>query len=743
MRTYATLLSVLLLTQCKGAQTDAVANVLVARSINAPRIAAVRLQVRETASGASAEAKEFVSACAALDASGNAKFDVRRERWNAPLASALAYEDASCTRVRPAENSSEEKPLAFGGAELTLTVGPNASQPDSDNDGYSGDAPDAKNKDCDDGDATTFPGANEDCTKTLDKNCNGQAGCNDAQCQTAVGGGVLPKCIEGFESRCVIGDAGWICQSEQEKCDDRVDNNGKDGIDCEDPLCQIGARCNDDKACTRNDTCKRVGDDKFCVGETNPCGPGTSECRSTTGDCFEADGGGYECKYAPLPAATSCKPQACFTAASCDGDGGCVQKNACDTAAAGNCRVGQCLADGGCGTAPADDFSSCDSAAIAQKACYAGECFGSIGSNATSNIYPANSDYKGTVDFVVPSGCTLKVVTSDGGAVLNPGANCGNQFGVAVPTGQPETVAAYAADSITIAGTLRVDGAQALALLARKRVVVESTGVIDVSADRSIKGAGSGLNAACGAVATGEKASGAASGGPGGSFFSEGGASGDAKSEGTTAKGQASPKKTFREIKFGAFTGGCPGGGGGGLAPPMSPGFGGGAVHLYSLTSVLIDGKIIAMGAGGLGGSTSSTYGGGGGGSGGAILIEAGIVKFGPSARLNAVGGGGGAGANGMNGTGSRSDGSSGQPAAGGMTTTSNSSAGGAGAGTAPNGTVIQAMDSASVSMSTNGVTTGGGGGGLGIIQVNANKCVLTNGAVVAPKINTVVAQCQ
>lgn len=71
---------------------------------------------------------------------------------------------------------------------------------DADGDGYPvekancGNAPFGKNPfDCNDNDATIYPGAPEDCQGTVDHNCDGNAGCRDSSC---LGTGYCPMCYD-------------------------------------------------------------------------------------------------------------------------------------------------------------------------------------------------------------------------------------------------------------------------------------------------------------------------------------------------------------------------------------------------------------------------------------------------------------------------------------------------------------------------------------------------------------------
>ena len=170
------------------------------------------------------------------------------------------------------------------------------------------------------------------------------------------------------------------------------------------------------------------------------------------------------------------------------------------------------------------------------------------------------------------------------------------------------------ADEITI-GTLKVKGARALVLLAKKQVIVKT--MLDVSGDPAIDGPG-GTYRYTGSVDI--------SGGPGGSFA-------------TTGAG-IQPAAAYGEPSLVPLLGGMAGKKGG-----RAGGGAGGAVQITAAERVEIQGVINAGGGGGLGGySTYAISGGGGGGSGGGILVEAPTVDISGAIVANGGGGGGGGG---------------------------------------------------------------------------------------------------
>lgn len=207
--------------------------------------------------------------------------------------------------------------------------------------------------------------------------------------------------------------------------------------------------------------------------------------------------------------------------------------------------------------------------------------------------------------------------------------------------------------SFTVSGELRATGDRALVIVASERIEITASGILTVASHNdestltcSRRPGGAGARTG-GAGVGGNGVAGdhdyiPDSGGGGGGHCGLGGSGGDGG-------------------------GGAVGGGGGGIVGPddMVPlqggsaggngngrvgegGRGGGAVQL-SAPRVIVNGRILAHGAGGLGGDNETggrrQAAGGGGGSGGAIHLEALELTLAGGSMLDLRGGGGGAGA--------------------------------------------------------------------------------------------------
>ncbi len=104
---------------------------------------------------------------------------------------------SGCTGAKP-NGALVEKPAQFplGGVEtIVFDLGAPAANVDADRDGFAGVV--GGGPDCNDMDATAFPGANEDCLTLNDLDCDGQGGCADAQC-SAVPGCAQPATLLAF-----------------------------------------------------------------------------------------------------------------------------------------------------------------------------------------------------------------------------------------------------------------------------------------------------------------------------------------------------------------------------------------------------------------------------------------------------------------------------------------------------------------------------------------------------------------
>jgi len=268
-------------------------------------------------------------------------------------------------------------------------------------------------------------------------------------------------------------------------------------------------------------------------------------------------------------------------------------------------------------------------------------------------------------------------------------------------------VVAAAGFTLPATRSIRGYGSKPLVLLSTTTMTLEATSTIDVSSNHTVgpqaRGAG-GNSSLCTSGASPELAG----GGYGGSFGGKGGdgerLAGAAAPSGVAAAALISPPTQLR--------GGCSGGNGdasGGVG-----GSGGGAVALIAGTSIQLDGKINASGAGGHGGPATQS-GGGGGGSGGMIVLDAPIITA--TGPLFANGGGGGQGGTGGGmPVGGDDGGESSAPLTAGPAGNNGTTDGGSG-GAGSFGTSKLTGFNAGGGAVSNGGGGGGGGGGAGFIR--------------------------
>lgn len=300
------------------------------------------------------------------------------------------------------------------------------------------------------------------------------------------------------------------------------------------------------------------------------------------------------------------------------------------------------------------------------------------------------------------------------------------------PTTAPE-LCVIAGKTITVQGTVTVQGARALVLLGAETVTVAASSVLDASsttADPQRIGAGANPGG-CSKAGIGDSSSSGAGGGAGGSFATQGGKGGrgnlnagggpqNASQGGNPGATQPTPT---------VLRGGCPGGKGGDGQNNNGGvgGNGGGAVYLIAGTSIAITGDVFASGAGGDGtpNNAGRQQGGGGGGSGGMIGLEAPAITVGGRVVANGAAGAGGGATTG------------GKPGSEGTTTSWNMRATPGGPGTdcsgaalasGSQGTAINASDKLDGGESACG--GGGGGGGLGIVTTYG---ALSGGTMISP----------
>lgn len=325
-------------------------------------------------------------------------------------------------------------------------------------------------------------------------------------------------------------------------------------------------------------------------------------------------------------------------------------------------------------------------------------CFGS-GSLALCLVDPPPER------LIAEIGTTLTLDTTPGA----PTSRC-----AAYTDGEPD-LCVVGVELLQVDGVLQGIGTRPLVLVASTVVISGSVSVASV-ASPMVTGAAA-QPADC-SVGLGAAAAAPGGGGAGGTFGGRGGNGGNGSgiaNAGTSGAVQAAPAR---------LRGGCQGRAGAGTAG--ASGRGGGAVAIFA-TSLTLDGRVTASGAGGAGGTTTgATNGNGasGGGSGGMILIDAASFVIGANGSVFANGGGGGEGG------GTPSPGNPGAnatdpvvAAAGGMGGTA--SGGGGGAGSV--GTDLTGNNGKPGGGAAGG---GGGAGGAGVIRFVTPPAP---GAIVSP----------
>lgn len=311
---------------------------------------------------------------------------------------------------------------------------------------------------------------------------------------------------------------------------------------------------------------------------------------------------------------------------------------------------------------------------------------------SATTFLPSNFD-PSTIDMSLAS--DVDVNGQNGGCILdtdNPSTfTCNNQdvpFAIAVkqvaqPNGPQLLVVGVKSFRVEEGVTLAIGGSHPLAIYSLGAVTI--AGTIQAAASGSTEGNGSSHDNGPGQP--GDAADDSHVGSAGASFCGKGGAGAPV---GTGAAFGTSPVAPYGDPTLIPLLGGSAGG------HHASTGYGGGAVQITSLVSIVISGEINASGDSG--GQGDSSVGGAGGGSGGAILLEAPAVTG--AGKLFANGGGGGSL------TDPGSDGQeSAQAAPGGGQT------GGAGAA----GATVDGAPGSSLASDN-----GGGGGGAGYIRINS-----------------------
>jgi hypothetical protein len=298
-------------------------------------------------------------------------------------------------------------------------------------------------------------------------------------------------------------------------------------------------------------------------------------------------------------------------------------------------------------------------------------------------------------------------INTDDGSVTNDGNDVTVSHTFVAAPGNGVAMRVIKVGSLTISGTVDVNGSNAL--------VIVSDGDVEISGSLSVASTGApgpGAWTAGGACEGGDGGTGQvnagglisvySSGGGGGGFGSAGARGGNVSGDISLTGGSAGG--TTGNAALTPLRGGCPGGSGGDTS---RFGGGGGAVHIVSRTSITVQsGGMIDAGGGAarppfIGISSTN----GGGGSGGAILLEAPTVTIEGILAANGAGGG-------CNGA-EAQHGQTGSTAAQGGNCTS-SSDGGRGA-TRVNSAAPGELYNTSGGMAA----AGSGGGGVGRIRIN------------------------
>lgn len=299
----------------------------------------------------------------------------------------------------------------------------------------------------------------------------------------------------------------------------------------------------------------------------------------------------------------------------------------------------------------------------------------------------------------------------------------GATFAAAPHAGGGPELAILHVKSLTVSGgaTVRVTGSRPLVVIASGPIVVD--GVIDAGARRSNRGAGGSTSGAgAGAGGTGVHAGAFRDSGGGGAGYGAVGARGgnatctpNCGAEDPATAGTAGV--AYGDLAMTTLQGGS---GGGASSPNCAAdpaGAGGGAIQLYSGTSITIGlagGINVSGGGGGAGRNCATNVGAAsGGGSGGAVFLQSPMIDHNGTVAAN--GGGGGSSAA-FDGVATRANGNPGENgpfgsgfALGGMAVGMYSQSGGNG-GSALTGATAGGDDS------TGDGNGGGGGGGVGRI---------------------------
>lgn len=697
--------------------------------------------------------------------SSSLKIGVKADGLSQPVTvQAFGYSDEGCETLTPGEVSEAKEGNFFTNPPSTVTLtlrpvtngdggfdgGPGDGGPgdggmdagidagvdagvDRDMDGYP--LPD----DCDDNDMAINPGATERCDNNADDDCNGQSDCQQTSCNNMMcaGGG---RCMNNV----CVGDTESVCN-------DGMDNNNNQLVDCADPDCMVGAVCTDGNDCTLGDRCvgdggcEKVADFTCttppaaqcwvmagtCIPDGGPsceytpmagpcmdglacttgdmCSNGTctagtpTACNSPPNSCFFDAGACQEpsgtCAYTPRPAGTgSCDDgNNCTTGDDCEGDGGCAgtpvtcaPPNQCQNASTSCDPGGNCIYPPRTNQ-PCDAGTGAGTCDMNFNCNPVGNLFPTPPSNFTESQLPGDAGTAFDVTCATTINTSTQMITSTCITAMPPSA-------VIMQTGGVEPALLIRVPSLTVASS------QVLTITGTRPVIFAVTGNVQING--TIRANNAGTPAGCGNGGNGGAVSGEGGGG-GGGFGSAGALGGVRSGSGAGAIGGINGMASLTPLR-----GGCRGGNGNGTGG--TGGAGGGAIQIVSSGTITVtsSGIVTAPGQGGRG-STSTDGSGGGGGAGGGILLEAVTIALDSSSWVSANGGGGGGGEDG-------GDGGNGNPGA-------ETSLTGAGGGNGPNNAGNGGAGATRTAVATAGSPTaqndgaGGGGAGFGRIRLNGS----------------------
>ncbi|MCY1047300.1 hypothetical protein OV208_38740 [Corallococcus sp. bb12-1] len=604
--------------------------------------------------------------------------------------------------------------------------------------------------DCDDEQKDVHPGAEEQCSETVDYDCDKLKACADPDCslknctdgdlcatnKVCVGVGEAAKCSGGTPVTCPT--ASDVCQP-QLACQPSTGECVPTG-----PI-PSGIACDDGNPCTTGTTCANLK----CVGVPVLCTTPASTCQDSTGTCNPVNG---SCVYPPKPIMTSCMDgDACTTPDRCDGSGVCVGSPTPCTAPVCQKVLSGCVAQGTCQfeTDPAQLNTPCGESPTGRpRVCDAtGACvpFPYPTSNfAANDIQPTDIQ-----ELITTGDVVFDTDNGSSGTWTPPEAVLTLADLKVLPVSQagglPDAFL-IPVRTLQLGGTLRIVGSHSVILAVFGDATLNHPILVNGRFENGTMLPGAGGHQSCSSSAGQDGSYGGGRGGGGGG--AGGGTSGAKGGTGDNAGATSGNAGSARGSASTPLVGGCAGGAGGGM-PNVRGGLGGaggGAVQISVSRTLTVATRISASAAEGLGGnaqasSPAGAAGGGGGGSGGLVVLEAFQLKLTGDALLTANGGGGGEGGELATGIGgSTNNGANGR----GGSETSNSVAAG-GAGQAGNGGDGGDGGAGTTAPKSGGVGTsilglagsgagGGGGGAAGQIHLfSMQTCTPLTGAVISP----------